>query len=336
MDATAYLQTGQVTCHETSGLEINCTGTGQDGEFGRGVSWPKPRFEIKHDIVIDQLTGLNWCPNANLAEFPLMWQEALDYVKMMNRDRYLGYNDWRIPNRHELRSLISHQTKRPALPEDQPFKNIFNGWYWSSTTATISPAHAWYVSIDGGRMFFGGKDQSFMLWPVRGKDNNVIPVTGQQQCFDEKGVVIPCTGTGQDAELCYGRHWPVPRFDVTQEVVTDRLTELCWFRVADLDGAVKWQEALTAINRFNDKPDSTGYWRLPNINELESLVDCGNHSPALPAGHPFKSLHDVYWSSTTSLYEPDWAWALYLNKGAVGVGQKDHAKFHVLIVCDLN
>ncbi|MFV1984028.1 MAG: DUF1566 domain-containing protein [Thiohalomonadales bacterium] len=334
METSAYLQTGQVTCHETSGLEINCPGTGQDGEFSRGVSWPKPRFEIKQGIVIDQLTGLIWCGNANLAEFPLMWQEALDYVIQMNRDRYLDFNDWRVPNRHELRSLINHQTKRPALPEDQPFKNIFNGWYWSSTTAAISPAHAWYVSIDGGRMFFGGKDQSYMLWPVRGHGNNIIPVTGQQQCYDEKGAVIPCTGTGQDAELCYGHHWPTPRFDVTQEVVTDRLTRLCWFRIADLNGAIEWEEALTAINRLNNKTDNTSNWRLPNINELESLVDCANHSPALPTGHPFISLQDVYWSSTTSLYEPDWAWALYLDKGAVGVGQKSHAKFHVWVVYD--
>ena len=73
-------------------------------------------------------------------------------------------------------------------------------------------------------------------------------------------------------------------------------------------------------------------WRLPNINELESLLDCGMHSPALVAGHPFVALQDVYWSSTTSLYEPDWAWALYLDKGAVGVGQKMQAKFHMWAV----
>jgi hypothetical protein len=45
-------------------------------------------------------------------------------------------------------------------------------------------------------------------------------------------------------------------------------------------------------------------------------------------------MQDVYWSSTTSLFEPDWAWALYLNKGAVGVGQKAQAHFHVWAVRD--
>lgn len=63
-------------------------------------------------------------------------------------------------------------------------------------------------------------------------------------------------------------------------------------------------------------------------------MDCSAHGPALPASHPFNNVRDVYWSSTTSLYEPDWAWALYLDKGAVGVGQKRQAQFCVWAVSD--
>lgn len=61
---------------------------------------------------------------------------------------------------------------------------------------------------------------------------------------------------------------------------------------------------------------------LPNINEPESLVDCDRHTPALPIDAVFTALRDGYWSSTSNAYEPDWAWALYLTKGAVGVGQE--------------
>ena len=53
------------------------------------------------------------------------------------------------------------------------------------------------------------------------------------------------------------------------------------------------------------------------------------HTPALPLDHPFKNVRDVYWSSTTSFFEPDWAWALYLNKGATGVGFKQEKTFHL-------
>lgn len=145
----------------------------------------------------------------------------------------MGYRDWRVPNRRELRSLISHQTRRPALPEAQPFTDIFNGWYWSSTTAVISPMHDWYVNMDGGRMFYGGKDQSFMLWPVRGEGDGVLAVTGQTCCYTGSGEVIPCAGTGQDAEFSNGCPWPAPRFQVSRGQVIDRLTNLCWRQAAD-------------------------------------------------------------------------------------------------------
>ena len=68
-------------------------------------------------------------------------------------------------------------------------------------------------------------------------------------------------------------------------------------------------------------------WHLPTINELASLVDCDAHSPALPAGHPFIGLQDGYWSATTSFFECDWAWVLYLDKGACGVGHKPGRTF---------
>jgi len=56
-------------------------------------------------------------------------------------------------------------------------------------------------------------------------------------------------------------------------------------------------------------------WRLPNINELESLVDCGQYNPALPMHHPLTAVQNIYWSSTTSLYEPDWAWRYIWKMG---------------------
>jgi Protein of unknown function (DUF1566) len=74
----------------------------------------------------------------------------------------------------------------------------------------------------------------------------------------------------------------------------------------------------------------------PTINELEALVDCATHSPALPSGHPFADVRDIYRSSTTSLFEPDWAWALYMEKGATGIGQKRFAQFSVWAVATVD
>jgi len=83
--------------------------TGQDASFAVGTSWPEPRFDLRDDEVIDRLTGLNWCRNANLAEFPFTWQDALDFVATMNREKRFGRRDWRMPNRRELRRLLSLQ-----------------------------------------------------------------------------------------------------------------------------------------------------------------------------------------------------------------------------------
>ena len=329
-----YLSTGQTSCHDGDGRIIPCAGSGQDAESRAGIPWPEPRFEMDryHHVVLDRLTGLMWTRHANLAEYPMTWSEALDFVAGMNRERALGFSDWRLPNRRELRSLVSHQTRRPALPGQHPFLNVFPGWYWTSTTAAISPTHAWYVHMDGARMFYGGKDQLYLVWPVRG-ESRVLPATGQRLCFNVQGREIPCHGTGQDGERRAGCAWPEPRFLVQGNKVLDHLTRLYWMRRADLThGPVSWSVALAAVAALNRKPPQGELWRLPNINELESLVDCSTHIPALPRGHPFDEVQAAYWSSTTSLFELDWAWALYMEKGAIGVGQKPGRHFHVWVV----
>ena len=130
-----YLHTGQRSCHADDGREIACDGSGQDASFAVGVPWPEPRFELRDDEVMDRLTGLIWCRSANPAEFPLTWREALDFVASMNREQRFGQHDWRMPNRRELRSLLSLQTRLPALPERHPFVNVFDGWYWTDRSA---------------------------------------------------------------------------------------------------------------------------------------------------------------------------------------------------------
>lgn len=44
------------------------------------------------------------------------------------------------------------------------------------------------------------KYQSYMVWPVRENNGSDIMQTGQRQCYDEKGNIIDCFGTGQDGE----------------------------------------------------------------------------------------------------------------------------------------
>lgn len=327
--SVSYLSTGQQNCHNENGQVIDCSGTGQDAEFRYGIPWPTPRFEIKGELVEDRLTGLSWTRKTNFAEFPLSWQEALDFVLQMNLQQQYGFSDWRLPNRQELRSLLSYQSCKPALPTDHPFKEVFQSWYWTSTTAAINPAYAWYIHMEGARMFYGGKDQSYLVWPVRSAGNGILPETGQRHCYDTEGIAIDCAGTGQDGEHQFGYAWPQPRFTKRDDSVEDHLTGLIWYCNANLTGSpVDWLSALNIVDELN-RQDKARHWRLPNINELESLVDCVHSKPALSSPLLFDNVQDFYWSSSTSMYEPDWAWVLYFDKGAVGVGQKQLPNFFV-------
>ena len=334
--------TGQDACYDAQGHSIPCTGQMQDAASRAGVPWPSPRFEPAGETFIDLLTGLAWWHDANPAEFPLSWSEAFEFIAQMNQTAWGGHADWRLPNRRELRSLIDYGHHRPALPPDLPARHVFQSWYWTSTTAAIHPDHAWYVDLAGGRMFYGGKDQRYMVWPVRGR-SVTLPVTGQHRCFETGGKAMACAGTGQDGESRLGIAWPSPRFVTVAEGVIDSLTGLVWYRpgrlknlengrpgrLKNLENGVNWEAALNCIAELNATLPPEQAWRLPNINELESLVDSDRDQPALPDAHPFLDPGDVYWSSTTSVYEPDWAWALYLGKGALGVGHKPFARFAV-------
>jgi hypothetical protein len=68
------------------------------------VAWPSPRFTAQTVTVTDNLTGLMWTKNANLAGTK-NWSDALTYCNSLDHG---GYTDWRLPNIRELHSLIDY------------------------------------------------------------------------------------------------------------------------------------------------------------------------------------------------------------------------------------
>ena len=292
------LYTDQTRCYDESGIEIPCGGSGQDAEFKKDHRIPAERFQLMTDVVLDSLTGLTWCRNANLADFPLDWKAAHDFMNEMNGVRAFGRSDWRLPSRRELFTLISHEVFNPALPKDNPFENVFPGYYWTCTPCHRLPDQAWYIHLGGGRIYRGMKHGSYMVWPV-------ISPGGELPSEED-----PC-------------------WDVDRQGILDGRTGLTWSHPADAARQpVTWQEALDGVRAMNKKAAGRHTdWRLPNIRELESLVDINSHSPAMPPNHPFARIADGYWSSTTSVYEPSYAWVLYTLDGEVGVGYKAKPDF---------
>lgn len=297
------IRTDQTDCFNPEGQRISCQGTGQDGEFNTGTTRrPELRFADHGETVTDRQTALMWTKNANLPEFPLTWSEALDYITDMNAAGELGFNDWRLPDRTELFSLLSHIHTNPALPSGHLFFNVFNGYYWTSSTCARLENQAWYVHLGGAKVYRGMKYGSYMVWPVRGGGLPSVSPSGSR----------------------YRQH---------TDTVVDTITHLMWTQHADSAGPVSWQAALDAVQKMNSQA-ACGYrdWHLPNIRELESLVDLGTHSPALSLPAGFEEIREGYWSSTTSTYNPTYAWVLYSVDGAIGVGYKPLSEFYAWAV----
>ncbi len=146
--------------------------------------------------------------------------------------------------------------------------------------------------------------------------------TGQSTSYDSN------TDQADDGALQKGVVWPSPRFtDNGDGTISDGLTGLVWLQDANCiathdasvlpgnefdndgttgDGMVLWQHALDFVAGINTGPYADcgagkTDWRLPNYNELLSLVDYGK-SPSLPSNNYLTHLPVtlMYWSSTSS------------------------------------
>lgn len=162
-----------------------------------------------------------------------------------------------------------------------------------------------------------------------------IPRTGQNTCYNEVGVVIACANTGQDGDKHTGVVWPSSRFtDNKNGTVSDNLTGLIWLKDANCTemaggidrsgGLLNWPSALTWSNNLASGKcglsdnSVAGDWRLPNINELRSLVDYSRHDPVLPIGHPFINAQSVwYWSSTSNPVFTAGAFNVGISRGSI-------------------
>lgn len=328
-------QTGQTTSYAT----------GDDGDLEKGVAWPVPRFQDNGDgTVTDKLTGLMWVKDGNLMttrdptfdndstvnDGRVTWQHALDYVELLNNDNYANHTDWRLPNIRELRSLVNYSQ---TFPYDwlnlsaQKFINVQDYYYWSSTTDLTDTAYAWNVFMWNGHVHGYPKTNYYHALAVRtGQSGGEIslPKTGQTISY----------ATNDDGELQKGIESPTVRFqDNGDGTITDCLTGLMWDQSGNRFGLRTWTQALTEVDLLS----LGGYndWRLPNVNEFESLFNTGEAVPAAWLhGQGFIGLMaDDYFSSTTCAFSTSSVWDIGMGDGDVGERMKT-ATNYVLAVRD--
>ena len=185
-------------------------------------------------------------------------------------------------------------------------------------------------------------------------DSNVIPVvkTGQTKSYR----------THDDGDLKKGVAWPTPRFtDNNNGTVTDNLTGLIWLKNANCAGAMEnWNTAIDYAAALYDgctscfgtggdcglsDGSSAGDWRLPNRNEVLSLINIAYYNPTLSntegtrpwmEGDPFTGVQYAnYWSSTTIMGRTGFSWGVNFGNGNV-VRHDKSSEMYVWCVRDGN
>lgn len=167
-----------------------------------------------------------------------------------------------------------------------------------------------------------------------------FPATGQTTCWDSAGAVIPCDGTGQDGDIRAGARLHYK--DNGNGTVTDKNTGLTWEKLSadgsihDRGNAYSWAEAFAVHVGGLNEANFAGHndWRLPNVKELQSIVNYQNFAPAVSSAFNNNcaagatvltgscSVGNGYWSSTTYTSAPVGAWFVNFIDGGVNVGSK--------------
>lgn len=124
---------------------------------------PAPSFKTSvvngEEIVHESVSGLIWQKNTD--SINLTWKEALAYCENLE---YAGFDDWRLPNKNELASLINYEAEAPA--SDFPdMEGIF--YYWSSSSYVSDPTYAWAQYFYDGMVWRLDKTKDVFVRCVR-------------------------------------------------------------------------------------------------------------------------------------------------------------------------
>ncbi len=155
-------------------------------------------------------------------------------------------------------------------------------------------------------------------------DWNPLPDTGQTTCYKGSDK-SPCPPEGesyhgQDAQY----HGPAMSYtDNGDGTVKDNNTGLIWQKnKADIDndGSItssdktSWQQAVDYCTNVDFGGSSS--WRLPDFDELNSLVDYGRSEPRI--NPVFICESEKFWSATSYAYNTYKAWYVHFRQGLKG------------------
>jgi hypothetical protein len=297
--------TNQRVCYDVTG-SMSCPLSaadafyGQDAQYGLDLTYDESerftRSEPVTDepIVEDALTGMVWtgCAfgaiGAECDDGTPLWLPFANALAACDELDWGGFDDWHLPDIHEARTLLN--SGGTASFFETYFPNA-EGSTWT-LSAGADPAYIWAVNFLDHFASLSLSTNSFFVLCVRG-----IPEQPYTDHFlrGETG----------------GSYW-------TQDSATQKRWQACPAGMAATSDSctgtatlMTWAEALSYCEGLDAAAIDT--WRLPNIQELMTIVDDRLASPAIDtsAGAFPGAISEVFWSSTSHTYYP--AYALFVD-----------------------
>ncbi len=288
------VDTGQASCYDEDGEQITCPVMGEDF-YGQDAQFDTTLASYTNNgdgTITDKNTGLVW--QKSPANSGLNYTEAEIYCASL----VLGeYGDWRIPATKELFSISDFSQGWPYLNT-----NYFD----LAIDREVSKDEQYWTELYVGTTVEGRDEAAFGVNHATGHIKAyAATVSGQF------GNYVRCVRGDS-----YGKNDYVDNGDKT---ITDKATGLMWSQ-ADSGEGMEWEEALA----YAESSTLAGHndWRLPNIKELQSIVDYtksptasdeANLGPAidtdffeiteLPSGTTnYDTDYGYFWSSTSAYF----------------------------------
>jgi len=231
--------------------------------------------------VTDNNTGLVWQQSDD--NEIRHWDPAVSYCQNLT----LGsHSDWRLPNPKELQSIVDYGQREPAI-DTAFFIGTESSDYWSSTTSVFDTLRAWYVDFTYGDLVSFYKINSWGMYAR----------------------YVRCVRGGSESNI-----WTFDFLNIGGNVISHGSTKLMWQK--DPGSTTRnWKQAVT----YCEEESTGGYtdWRLPNIKELQSIVDFELFQPSINATYFPNTEPSGYWSSTPCACSLAMAWYLDFSAGGV-------------------
>ena len=277
------VDTGQTSFYDADGDTIAAPAEGE-AFFGQDATYvgTQPSYTDDGDgTVTDDVTGLTW------EQDPSDQKYSFDGAQTYCEDLSLaGIDDWRAPSLKQLFSISDFGSGWPYLDLDY-FELTDAGLdksqqYWSSNHYEVGTTH-------------GGADSAIGVNHATG---HIKAYPAGNDGDQRSGKYVRCVTGNED----YGINDFVDNGDGT---ISDEATGLMW-SAADAGEGLDWESALAYAQEMNGQA-YLGYddWRLPDVKELQSIVDYSGVYPAVdPEFFAVTDEDSYFWTSTSAYFSP--------------------------------